>query len=113
MPSQIFRTLAAGIALGALASSAGVAQDKTAPSAYPSQTQYPKENARAVARHLSAARRLAEPDLMPEFNWRCMFSPSDRQAVFAVQHNGLVPATKVFDNLYSIGQNAVSAWAIG
>lgn len=81
-------------------------------SSYPSQTSFPKENAQAVARHLSAARRLAEADLEPEFNWRCLISPLDRLTVSAVQHNGLVQPTRVFDNLYSIGQNAVSAWAI-
>jgi metallo-beta-lactamase class B len=82
------------------------------PAGYPAQTAFPRENAKAVAVHLSAARRLAEPDLEPEFYWRCLTSPLDRQSVFAIQHNGLVVPTKVFDNLYSVGQNAVSAWAL-
>ena len=100
-------------ALGLVPAMAGA--DEAAPkppSAYPSQTAFPKANAAAVSRWLSVARRLAEPDMMPEFNWRCLTSPLDRPMVFAIQHDGLVPATKVFDQLYSVGQNAVSAWAL-
>jgi metallo-beta-lactamase class B len=82
------------------------------PSDFPAQTQFPKENKAAVAHWLSAARHLAEPDLVPEFNWRCLTSPLDRPTVFAIQHDGLIPATRVFDQLYSVGQNAVSAWAL-
>lgn len=107
--------LPAGIALAACLPAAGAAQQAAArlqPSQYPRQTEFPKENKAAVSRHLSAARHLAEPDLMPEFNWRCIYSPSDRAGVFAIQHDGLVKPTKVFDQLYSVGQNAVSAWAL-
>lgn len=82
------------------------------PAKYPEQASFPKEDVAAVALHLSAARQLATPDLEPEFFWRCLTSPLDRAAVFAIQHDGKVPAQRVFDNLYSIGQNAVSAWAI-
>ena len=32
--------------------------------------------------------------------------------VMAIQHDGLVPATQVFDQLWSVGQNAVSAWVL-
>lgn len=84
----------------------------TPPSAYPAQTVYPKENPEAVGRALAVARRIAGADLEADFNWRCLISPLDRNLVFGVQHDGLVPATRVFDNLYSIGQNSVSAWAI-
>lgn len=90
-----------------------VAQPVTnSPANYPEQTRFPKEDSAAVSRHLSAARHLATPDLEPEFYWRCLTSPLDRPTVFAIQHDGRVPAERVFDNLYSIGQNAVSAWAI-
>lgn len=79
---------------------------------YPAQATYPQENRAAVARHLAQARRIAGTDLEADFNWRCLISPLDKRIVAGVQHDGLVPATRVFDNLYSIGQNAVSAWAI-
>lgn len=84
----------------------------TGPASYPSQAAFPAQDSVAVARHLSAARKLAEPDLLPEFYWRCMTSPLDRKTVSAIQHDGLVPEARVFDQLYSIGQNAVSAWAL-
>lgn len=106
--------LALGAATLALLQSAAASGQKLppAPSTFPAQTQFPKENIAAVSRWLSAARKLAEPDLVAEFNWRCLTSPLDRPMVFAIQHDGLVPATRVFDQLYSVGQNAVSAWAL-
>jgi metallo-beta-lactamase class B len=79
---------------------------------YPAQATYPQENRAAVARHLAQARRIAGSDLEADFNWRCLISPLDKRIVAGVQHDGLVPATRVFDNLYAIGQNSVSAWAI-
>lgn len=82
------------------------------PASYPAQTPYPKENRDAVGRQLQAARLIAGRDLEADFNWRCLISPLDRAQVMGVQHDGLVEPTKVFDNLYSLGQNAVSAWAI-
>lgn len=88
------------------------AQAQPSPATYPSQTTFPHENHAAVARHLAAARALAGHDLEADFNWRCLVSPLDKVQVAGVQHNGLVPATRVFDNLYSVGQNMVSAWAI-
>lgn len=79
---------------------------------YPAQTAFPNENREAVSRWLSAARNVAGTDLQPEFNWRCLLSPMDRPMVMAIQHDGLVPATQVFDQLWSVGQNAVSAWVL-
>lgn len=79
---------------------------------YPSQTAYPREDRTAVSRELAATRALAGDDLDAAFNWRCLVSPLDRDHVMGVQHDGLVPAAQVFDNLYSIGQNAVSAFAL-
>ncbi|MBC2653554.1 MBL fold metallo-hydrolase [Novosphingobium flavum] len=95
-----------------LLGSAGASLHAAAPSDYPAQATFPEANPKALARHLSAARKWAEPDLLPEFYWRCMTSPLDRKTVFAIQHDGLVQEAKVFDQLYSIGQNAVSAWAL-
>lgn len=100
---------AASIAAFAIAPAGAQPRD---PASYPSETSFPHENVQAVAKHLSIARHLAEPDLMPEFYWRCLYSPLEKASVFAVQHNGLVLPTKVFDQLYSVGQNAVSAWAL-
>ncbi|NKJ02332.1 MBL fold metallo-hydrolase [Novosphingobium sp. SG707] len=112
------RTTCRSIALLAAlcAGSAAMAQmpppHPASPAAYPAQAAYPKENREAVGRYLAEGRKLAGADLEADFNWRCLISPLDKNLVFGVQHDGLVPATRVFDNLYAIGQNAVSAWAI-
>jgi len=103
-----------GCSLAAIGLAFGISGSISAeqPANYPAQTTFPGENAQAVARHLSAARRLAEPDLLPEFYWRCLTSPLDRKTVFAIQHDGLVAPARVLDQLYSVGQNSVSAWAL-
>lgn len=79
---------------------------------FPSQTSFPNENREAVTLHLAKANAIAGADLWSEFKWRCMISPLDRDMVWGVQHDGLVPATRLFDNLYSVGQNAVSSFAL-
>lgn len=99
------------LAIGACATGAQ-AQFGGNPASYPAQTQFPNANEAAVSRWLSAARQVAGTDLLPEFHWRCLASPLDRTMVAGVQHDGLVQATQVFDQLYSIGQNSVSAWVL-
>ena len=84
-----------------------VAQDD--PRDYPGFNAFPNEDREAVARHLSRARDFAGDDLMEDFFWRCMVSPLDSTMVRGVQHDGLIPATQMFDNFYSVGQNSVSA----
>lgn len=90
----------------------GVGAAQGDPSSYPQQTAYPKESKSAVSRHLSLARRIAGDDLAADMRWRCLISPLDSEQVRGVQHDGRVPATRMYDNLYSIGQNAVSAYAL-
>jgi metallo-beta-lactamase class B len=104
-----FCTLALAIAGCATSAQAQFGGD---PASYPAQTQFPNANNAAVSRWLSAARQAAGNDLLPEFHWRCLASPLDRTMVAGVQHDGLVQATRVFDQLFSIGQNAVSAWVL-
>lgn len=109
--SSIRASVAAAMVGAATVASLAMAQGIPVAS-YPAQTAYPKENRQAVARYLAEGRTLAGADLEADFNWRCLISPLDKTIVGGVQHDGLVPATRVFDNLYAIGQNAVSAWAI-
>lgn len=87
-----------------------LAQDE--PSSFPRQAIYPNENKQEVSKHLSRARRIAGKDLAADMRWRCLISPLDSEQVRGVQHDGLVPATRIYDNFYSIGQNAVSAFAL-
>lgn len=79
---------------------------------YPRPTAYPKEDRGEVARHLSLARAAAGDEWRGAMEWRCLISPLDRPRVAGVQHDGLIEPTRLFDNLFSIGQNAVSAYAL-
>jgi metallo-beta-lactamase class B len=90
-----------------VASTVGFSQSD--PQDYPRFNAYPNEDTEALARHLSRARDIAGEDLIGDFFWRCMVSPLDSTLVRGVQHNGIIPATRMFDNFYSVGQNAVSA----
>lgn len=110
MPIPMIHRWLAGAAIAASALSSSIAL--AGAEQYPAQTAFPDANEAAVARHLSVARKLAGNDLTSEFYWRCLTSPLDRAMVAGIQHDGLVAPARVFDNLYSVGQNAVSAWAI-
>jgi metallo-beta-lactamase class B len=73
---------------------------------------YPDENKAAVAAALQRARKLAGDDLFSDMAHRCIISPVYNTRVQGIQHDGWVPPTKLFDNLYSVGQNAVSSFAL-
>lgn len=85
---------------------------RAAPADYPAPRAYPKENAAAVAEHLSAARTIAGPGLFGDFAHRCIISPVFPTRVAGIQHDGRITPTRLFDQFYSIGQNAVSAFAL-
>jgi metallo-beta-lactamase class B len=106
----------AGVALALLASSASDAQEAgRAPRAaadYPAPQTFPKANDQAVAEHLSAARRIAGADLFADMAHRCIISPVYPVRVRGIQFDGRITPTKVFDQLYSVGQNAVSAYVL-
>ncbi|UVO55680.1 MBL fold metallo-hydrolase [Sphingomonas sp. SUN039] len=113
MPMRTTHRMSLLAALAVLGPAMANGQAKeSGPATYPAQNNFPQEDAKSVARHLAATRQIAGADLEADFNWRCLVSPLDRQLVFGVQHDGLVPATKIFDNFYSVGQNAVSAFAL-
>jgi metallo-beta-lactamase class B len=107
--------------LGMLLLSAGslaMAQDRPAQTTvetvvgYAKPADYPKTNAAAYARHFNAAREIAGSDLWVFFDTLCIQDQLYTQRIRNVQYNGIIPAQKVFDNLYYLGQMAVSAWAI-
>jgi len=110
-------SLAAGIALALLVSGSAAAQEagranKTAADSYPGPQSFPNANEAAVAKHLSAARRIAGADLFPDMAHRCFISPIYPERVRGIQFDGKITPTKVFDQLYSVGQNAVSAYVL-
>lgn len=72
----------------------------------------PQPDASAVRTHLAKARALAWPDLYTTYIQRCITAQAYTQYLNDLQRTGPLPPTRVFDQLYFVGENAVSAWAI-
>jgi metallo-beta-lactamase class B len=98
--------------VGLLPATAQNAPERPQVSAYPKAATFPKANDAAVLRHFNRARVIAGNDLEVFFGTLCVDVQSYRERINGVQYNGLVPAQKIFDNLFYIGQMGVSAWAI-
>jgi metallo-beta-lactamase class B len=79
---------------------------------YPKPVAWPKEDKAAVASFLSQARKDAGPGLFDAMAFRCLYSPGFPRMVSGMQYNGLIEPTRVFDNLYDVGQNSVTSWAL-
>lgn len=101
--TRILPSLMAGFALaGALCAAAhaqereGVAPDKA-----------------AMYRYLKAARAIAGADLYAHYVHRCIMDQTYRRTISrGLQGHNALPATRVFDELYFVGENAVSAWLL-
>ena len=106
----------ASLALAMFAASSSAQEADVAPrrsaADYPAPQSYPAANKQAVAQHLSAARKIAGTDLYPDMAHRCIISPVYPVRVRGIQFDGKIVPTKVFDQLYSVGQNAVSAYVL-
>ncbi len=110
------RRLRCAAACAMLAAMPALAQDLPATrpqvSSYARPVAYPNANEAAVAEHFNRARKIAGDDLYTFFNTLCVVDQEYKERTNGVQYNGLIPAQKVFDNLYYVGQMMVSAWAI-
>lgn len=93
--------------IGLLVSGAAMAQ-----SALPPAATFPNEDVGKVSEHLNLARTLAGDDLYPYFAQRCILDQAYPILDDLMQEPGLVLPTKVFDDLYFVGQVGVSAWAV-
>jgi metallo-beta-lactamase class B len=105
------------IRLGVLASMAALAgtaaaQDAPAIADYLRPAQFPTEDHALASEYLARARAVAGDDLRSDFVHRCITDARYRQRANALQFNGLLGPARVFDQLYFVGQNAVSAWAL-
>jgi metallo-beta-lactamase class B len=74
--------------------------------------QAPQPDTAAVRDHLSKARALAAGDLYTTYVQRCITVQAYPQFVNDLQRKAPLPATRVFDQLYFVGENAVSSWAL-
>jgi metallo-beta-lactamase class B len=63
--------------------------------------------------HLKQAQQIAGLDLYPYFAHRCLVDQTYRRTISrSIQADGAIEPLKVLDNLYFVGQNAVTAWAL-
>ena len=109
-PKALAVALFAALALGITGAAAGA--EPTSIARYPRPAEFPKEDAAKAAIYLARARAIAGQDLYPDFVHRCMTDPRYRERANALQFDGLLGPARVFDQLYFVGQNAVSAWAL-
>jgi metallo-beta-lactamase class B len=108
---KAFKLSAAMIAIAAcaaLAQEEGGGPRKPA-AEYPAPAAFANENHDQVALHLSRARKIAGNDLFQDMAHRCIISPVFPVRVRGIQFNGKITPTRLFDNLYSVGQNEVSS----
>lgn len=67
----------------------------------------------AMYQHMKKARAIAGDDLYAHYVHRCIIDQTYRRTLSrGIQAHGAIPATRVFDNLYFVGENAVSAWVL-
>ena len=119
MKSRLFGSILAGLfataILPALAQDArpapGPADARVPVSGYPKPGNFPNANQAAIAEHFNRAKTIAGNDLYVFFDTICM-PDYYAQRINGLQYNGIIPAQKVFDNLYYLGQMSVAAWAI-
>jgi metallo-beta-lactamase class B len=72
----------------------------------------PQPDVAAVRAHLAKARALAGGELYTTYVQRCITVQAYPEMVNDLQRKAPLPATRVFDQLYFVGQNDVSAWAL-
>jgi hypothetical protein len=106
MPPFPKRKIAAAIALFAISLSAF--SQTTIP---PAQT-FPNEDVAKTSDLLNKAREIAGDDLYPHFMRRCVLSQIYLLYANSAEAPLQMDPIRVFDNLYFIGQGAVSAWAV-
>jgi metallo-beta-lactamase class B len=112
MKAHIQRVLFGAVAAAALAGAVFAQTPQKPISEWPKPAAFPNEDKAAATEHFRKARAYAQGDLFTDFTLRCITDPKYRGRVNAEQYNGVLAPTKVFDNLYYVGQMAVSAWAL-
>lgn len=100
----------AGLAVPLLAQAPASPADSLAGFARPNS--FPDENKALVADYIARARKIAGDDLFNDFIHRCFTDQTYRHRANQLQYQGLLGPARVFDQLYFVGQNAVSSWAL-
>jgi metallo-beta-lactamase class B len=110
--NEMLAAMAIVLAASFASAQAGPGPTRQQLSNYTKPVDYPNANEAAVAAHFNRARRIAGDDLYTFFDTLCIQDQVYTQRTFGAQYEGFIPAQKVFDNLYYIGQMSVAAWAI-
>jgi metallo-beta-lactamase class B len=108
MPRRITaRHLASFACAATVAASAGIAA--RAQGGRPS----PAPDRDAMYQHLKQAQLIAGLDLYPYFAHRCLVDQTYRRTISrSIQADGAIEPLQVLDDLYFVGQNAATAWAL-
>ncbi len=110
--SKVSHWSAGSVAAMAIAFAAGAQAQDVPIGQWPKPTEFPNEDRAAAQEHFQKARAYAVGDLFTDFTLRCITDPKYRGRVNAEQYNGMFGPAKVFDELYLVGQMAVSAWVL-
>jgi metallo-beta-lactamase class B len=106
---NLFKALAYSSCLLALS---GIASAQPRPAGPAAPQSFPKADTAAVAQHLSNAKALAGSDMQDAYAHRCVFNQVYPERTRAIQQYMLIEPRKVFDNLYFVGHQGVSAWVV-
>jgi metallo-beta-lactamase class B len=108
------RLVRAAACIAALAWATETAAEAAEPpiAEWPKPARFPNEDRAAATEHFRKARAFAVGDLFADFTLRCITDPKYRPRVNAEQYDGVLEPMRVFDQLYFVGQMAVSAWAL-
>lgn len=79
---------------------------------YPRPTEFPNEDRKSATEHYRKALKLAGPDLFVDMAHRCILDARYKPRINGEQYFGLADPFAAFDSLYSVGQIAVSSWAL-
>lgn len=91
--------------LGSFLCGSGLAYSQERPGVVPDRD--------AMYVHMKKAREIAGTDLYAHYVHRCIVDQTYRRTLSrGVQARGTIEATRVFDNLYFVGENAVTSWAL-
>src|ERR1700722_438630 len=108
--SEFLRVLSLSLMLAAFSGGILYAQQPTAPAASEPMSPAARE---AMYEHIMNAERVAGDDLKFDFYPRCFVDPNYPTTIAAQRKmKAAMEPVKVFDQLYLVGQNWVSSWAL-
>lgn len=110
------RLNALAAAVAGLVCIAGIAEAQVIPLppalTVPPAQSFPNADNDRVAYHLNRARLIAGSDMYPAFQRRCVMSQIYSQYANSAEAALQIHPQQVFDNLFFVGQGAVTAWAV-